>query len=67
MISALIATALGAIVMALTARERVAAMRPRGNYDYMLERWFLIVMVTIIVAAIALFIFGRIQRRRSKW
>jgi membrane protein DedA with SNARE-associated domain len=66
MTSTLIIAALNVVVLALTARQRFGAMRPRGNYDYMLERWFVIVMATIIVAAIALFIFGRIQRRQNK-
>ncbi len=66
MTATLIIAASNAIVLALTARQRLDAMRPRGNYDYMLEPWFTMVMVTIIVAAIALFIVGRIQRRQSK-
>jgi hypothetical protein len=66
MTATLIIAASNAIVLALTARQRFGAMRPRGNYDYMLERWFTIVMVTIIVLSIIFFIVGRIQRRRSK-
>jgi len=66
MTTTLIIAASNAVVLALTARQRFGAMRPRGNYDYMLERWFTMVMVTIIVAAVALFIVVRIQRRQSK-
>jgi len=66
MTSTLIIAALNTVVVALTARQRFNAARPESSNDYMLKRWFIIVMAAIIVLSIILFIVGRIQRRQGK-